>query len=201
MAASLPAGAFSILPVRGENAARFVEDPRIKLISFTGSPSVGWGLKQRAGKKRVLLELGGNAAVIVDADADIDDAVTRIVFGAFYTSGQSCISVQRIYVHETVFDLVAERLVAGVEQLRVGDPLDPDTDVGPMIEPGEADVDGDSALFLLLEAVGVDPGQREDQARFTVVDVARRTGDDVTHGVALTPAPSGRRPAAGPRRP
>ncbi|HEX6790626.1 MAG TPA: aldehyde dehydrogenase family protein [Candidatus Krumholzibacteria bacterium] len=135
---SLPPGAFSILPVRGENAARFVEDPRIKLISFTGSPSVGWGLKQRAGKKRVLLELGGNAAVIVDADTDLDDAVTRIVFGAFYQSGQSCISVQRIMAHRSIYDAFRDKLVAATRKLVAGNPRREETFIGPMISEDEA---------------------------------------------------------------
>jgi acyl-CoA reductase-like NAD-dependent aldehyde dehydrogenase len=135
---SLPPGAFSILPVRGENAARFVEDPRIKLISFTGSPSVGWGLKQRAGQKRVLLELGGNAAVIVDADTDLDDAVSRIVFGAFYQSGQSCISVQRVMVHRSIYDAFRDKLVAATRKLVAGNPRKEETFIGPMISEAEA---------------------------------------------------------------
>ena len=85
----LPKGAFSILPCTRAGAARFTEDDRLKLLSFTGSPGVGWELKAKAGKKPVVLELGGNAAVIVDEDADLEDAVERIVFGAFYQSGQS----------------------------------------------------------------------------------------------------------------
>jgi acyl-CoA reductase-like NAD-dependent aldehyde dehydrogenase len=135
---NLPAGAFSILPVRGENAARFAEDPRIRLLSFTGSPSVGWDLKRRAGKKRVLLELGGNAAVIVDDDADIEDAVARIVFGAFYQSGQSCISVQRIIVHSDIYDTFKNRLVAATAALVPGNPRREDTFIGPMISEDEA---------------------------------------------------------------
>lgn len=135
---ALPPGAFSILPVRGENAARFAEDPRIKLLSFTGSPSVGWGLKERAGKKRVALELGGNAAVIVDADADLDDAVSRIVTGAFYQSGQSCISVQRVMVHRSIYDAFKTRLVAATSKLVAGNPRREETFIGPMISDEEA---------------------------------------------------------------
>lgn len=135
---ALPAGAFSILPVKGENAARFAEDPRIKLLSFTGSPSVGWGLKSRAGKKKVLLELGGNAAVIVDADADLDDAVSRIVIGAFYQSGQSCISVQRVMVHRGIYDAFKTRLVAATSKLIAGNPRREETFIGPMISEDEA---------------------------------------------------------------
>ena len=134
----LPAGAFSILPARREGAGLFTTDDRLKLLSFTGSPEVGWELKARAGKKKVVLELGGNAAVVVDADADLDDAVARIVFGAFYQSGQSCIGVQRIVVHEDVTDAFRERLVAATEALKMGDPKDPETFIGPMISDVEA---------------------------------------------------------------
>ena len=100
----LPKGAFSILPCHREGADLFTTDERFKLLSFTGSPDVGWDLKARAGKKPVILELGGNAAVIVDEDADLDDAVERITFGAFYQSGQSCIGVQRILIHDAIYD-------------------------------------------------------------------------------------------------
>ena len=110
----------------------------LKLLSFTGSPEVGWELKRRAGKKRVILELGGNAAVIVDRDADLDDATGRIVFGAFYQSGQSCIGVQRILVHEDAYAPLRQRLLAAVAELRMGDPRDPDVFIGPMISVKEA---------------------------------------------------------------
>ena len=118
----LPAGAFSILPAQRDGADLFTTDERLKLLSFTGSPAVGWDLKARAGKKKVVLELGGNAAVIVDADADLDDAVERIVFGAFYQSGQSCIGVQRMIVHEDIYDELRDRLVAATRDLSMGDP-------------------------------------------------------------------------------
>jgi acyl-CoA reductase-like NAD-dependent aldehyde dehydrogenase len=135
----LPEGAFSILPCRREGAALFTEDERLKLLSFTGSPAVGWDLKARAGKKKVVLELGGNAAVIVDADWDLDDAVARIVFGAFYQSGQSCISVQRVSVHESVYEEFQEKLVEATRGLRMGDPRDDETFIGPMISVREAE--------------------------------------------------------------
>ena len=134
----LPIGAFSILPCKREGANLFTEDPRLKLLSFTGSPVVGWQLKAKAGKKPVVLELGGNAAVIVDADADIDDAVDRIIFGAFYQSGQSCIGVQRILAHEAIYDELKTKLVAKTAELKMGDPKDPDTFIGPMISETEA---------------------------------------------------------------
>src|SRR3546814_9412419 len=108
----LPKGSFSIRPASRDGADLFTEDDRLKLLSFTGSPGVGWELKAKAGKKKVVLELGGNAAVIVDADADLDDAVERIAFGAFYQSGQSCIGVQRIIINDAVYDDLKKRLVA-----------------------------------------------------------------------------------------
>lgn len=134
----LPKGAFSILPCTREGAARFTEDDRLKLLSFTGSPGVGWDLKAKAGKKPVILELGGNAAVIVDEDADIDDAIERIVFGAFYQSGQSCIGVQRIIVHASLYDRFRDQLVEKTKALRKGDPKDESTFIGPMISEKEA---------------------------------------------------------------
>jgi acyl-CoA reductase-like NAD-dependent aldehyde dehydrogenase len=134
----LPAGAFSILPCHREGADLFTTDERFRLLSFTGSPEVGWDLKARAGKKKVVLELGGNAACIVDADADIEDAVKRNVVGVFYQSGQSCISVQRILVHEAVYDDFRDRLVAATKALPMGDPRDEKTFIGPMISDKEA---------------------------------------------------------------
>ena len=134
----LPPGAFSILPCRREGAHLFTEDERIKLLSFTGSPQVGWDLKSKAGKKKVVLELGGNAACIVDKGTHLEDAVSRIVHGAFYQSGQSCISVQRILVHQSLYPEFKERFTAAVAQLKCGDPLDEDTFIGPMISEKEA---------------------------------------------------------------
>ena len=134
----LPEGAFSILPASRDGADLFTEDERLKLLSFTGSPAVGWALKARSGKKKVVLELGGNAAVIVDKDADLDDALERIVFGAFYQSGQSCIGVQRIIIHEDVYDTFRAMLIEKTKSLVAGDPKDRDTFIGPMISEDEA---------------------------------------------------------------
>jgi acyl-CoA reductase-like NAD-dependent aldehyde dehydrogenase len=134
----LPKGAFSILPARRDGADLFTTDDRLKLLSFTGSPEVGWDLKARCGKKKVVLELGGNAAVIVDEDADLDDAVERIIFGAYYQSGQSCIGVQRIIAHESIYDDLRERLVPRVSNLVMGDPKREETFIGPMISEKEA---------------------------------------------------------------
>jgi len=134
----LPKGAFSILPCRRDGAALFTEDERLKLLSFTGSADVGWELKAKAGKKKVVLELGGNAACVVDEDADLADAVDRIVVGTFYQSGQSCVSVQRLLVHAKIYDEFTERLVKAARELKVGDPKDEETFIGPMISEKEA---------------------------------------------------------------
>ncbi|HKO91847.1 MAG TPA: aldehyde dehydrogenase family protein [Polyangiaceae bacterium] len=134
----LPEGAFSILPCRRDGARLFTDDPRLKLLSFTGSPVVGWELKAQAGQKKVVLELGGNAACIVDEGTDLEDAVARIVTGVFYQSGQSCISVQRILVHASLYDDFKQRLVAATRVLQLGDPKDPKTFIGPMISEAEA---------------------------------------------------------------
>jgi glyceraldehyde-3-phosphate dehydrogenase (NADP+) len=134
----LPQGAVSILPMTRELGDRMVADDRFKLLTFTGSPSVGWRMKERAGKKKVVLELGGNAGVIVDKTADLDWAVKRSVVGAFSYAGQVCISVQRMYVHEDIKDAFLEKFRAGVAALKMGDPLQPDTDLGPMVDEGQA---------------------------------------------------------------
>jgi acyl-CoA reductase-like NAD-dependent aldehyde dehydrogenase len=134
----LPEGAFSILPCKREGAELFTTDETFKLLSFTGSAAVGWDLKARAGKKKVVLELGGNAAVIVDEQCDLDDAVARIKVGAFYQSGQSCISVQRIFVHETHYATFKKKFVAAAQTMKSGDPQCEDTAIGPIISDKEA---------------------------------------------------------------
>ncbi|MEP5321336.1 aldehyde dehydrogenase family protein [Marinobacter alexandrii] len=135
---NLPAGSFSILPCSRDGADLFTVDDRLKLLSFTGSPDVGWNLKAKAGKKPVVLELGGNAAVVVDADTDLEDAVERIIFGAFYQSGQSCIGVQRIMVHQEIYDEFKSRFIEATNALVSGDPLNENTFIGPMIAESEA---------------------------------------------------------------
>ena len=135
----LPRGAFSILPLDGRHAAPLVEDARFKLLSFTGG-QIGWELKARAGHKKVTLELGGNAACIVDADqgAKLDHVVERLIFGAFYQSGQSCISVQRILVHRAVYAEFRARFTAAARALRSGDPHDESVALGPVIDMAAA---------------------------------------------------------------
>ncbi len=135
----LPHGAFSILPANREAANLLVTDDRLKKLSFTGSQDVGWDLKAKAGKKKVTLELGGNAACIVDEGTNLEDAVQRIVFGAFYQSGQSCVSVQRVLIHRSVYDETVKLLCERVSKLKVGDPMDKETFVGPIISPADAE--------------------------------------------------------------
>lgn len=135
----VPKGAISILPMSRETGDAMVDDDRFKLLSFTGSPSVGWQMKAKAGKKKVVLELGGNAGVLIDDDADIDYAVSRIRTGAYSYAGQTCISVQRIFVHETHYDEVKAKLVEASKSLKQGDPMDPATELGPMIEKRHAE--------------------------------------------------------------
>ncbi|MEW4561879.1 aldehyde dehydrogenase family protein [Bremerella sp. JC770] len=135
----LPEGAFSILPANRDAANLMVTDDRLKKLSFTGSQDVGWALKAKAGKKKVTLELGGNAACIVDEGTNLEDAVQRIVFGAFYQSGQSCVSVQRVLIHRSVYDATVKLLCERIAKLKVGDPMDQETFVGPIISQADAE--------------------------------------------------------------
>jgi glyceraldehyde-3-phosphate dehydrogenase (NADP+) len=137
--AGWPADALAVFACSIDDTQRLVEDERIKLLSFTGSAAVGWGLKARAGRKRVTLELGGNAAVIVHQDADVAYAAERVALGGFSYAGQSCISAQRIYVHASVYDTFAADLVRRASQLVAGDPLREDADLGPVIDKAAAD--------------------------------------------------------------
>ena len=136
--AGWPDGALNVLPLSNEDAGLLVTDERLKLISFTGSAAVGWEIKRRAGKKKVALELGGNAGVIVHSDADLTYAAERCVAGGFAYAGQSCISVQRILVERSVCGKFTELLVAGVQKLKTGDPMLESTDVGPLIRESDA---------------------------------------------------------------
>ena len=135
----LPKGAFSILPCRIEDADPFVSDERLKLLSFTGG-QIGWELKAKAGRKKVVLELGGNAACIVDADQrdKLDHVVERLIFGAYYQSGQSCIKVQRVFAHASLYEELRERFVKATRALKAGDPKDRDTFLGPVIDEASA---------------------------------------------------------------
>ncbi len=135
----LPKGMYQVLPVSSKVADGMARDERYRKISFTGSAAIGWYLKGLDPKKRVTLELGGNAGVIVHADADLDLAAQRVAFGGYYQAGQSCISVQRVLVASEVYDDFAVRLTKQVESLKTGDPMDPTVDVGPVIDRGEVD--------------------------------------------------------------
>jgi len=131
-------GSLSILPCTSESATPLVEDPRLKMVTFTGSPKVGWDLKNRAGSKKVVLELGGNAGVIVEPDTEISLAAKKITFGAFVYSGQVCISIQRVYVHTSIYDEFLENLINETIKFRPGDPLDETVTMGPMIDQKNA---------------------------------------------------------------
>ena len=130
----LPPAMCSVLPLEGKEAGELATDDRFAKVSFTGSSAVGWNLKAKSPKKSVTLELGGNAGVIVHADADLATAAQRIAFGGYYQAGQSCIAVQRVLVHADVADEFTGRLVDEVNKLKTGDPMDANTDVGPLID-------------------------------------------------------------------
>jgi acyl-CoA reductase-like NAD-dependent aldehyde dehydrogenase len=136
--AGLAEGALAVMPLSNDDAALLVTDDRIKLLTFTGSAAVGWDLKSKAGKKRVTLELGGNAGVIVHSDADLAYAAQRCVAGGFSYGGQTCISVQRILVEHSVFDRFTKLLLEGVHKLKSGDPMHDDTDIPPLIREKDA---------------------------------------------------------------
>jgi glyceraldehyde-3-phosphate dehydrogenase (NADP+) len=137
--AGLPAGAVTVLPCANDLAEKMVVDDRFKLLSFTGSAKVGWYLKSKAGKKKILLELGGNAGVIIHQDADLERAARRCTAGGFSYAGQSCISVQRIYVQEVVVKPFLDRLLTLVKEIKTGDPMKESTNLGPMIDQAAAE--------------------------------------------------------------
>jgi acyl-CoA reductase-like NAD-dependent aldehyde dehydrogenase len=137
-AAGWPDGALNVLPLSNEDAGLLVTDDRLKMISFTGSAAVGWQIKKNAGKKKVILELGGNAGVIVHSDADLAYAAERCVVGGFNYAGQTCISVQRIFVERSVSGKFIDLLLEGVKKLKIGDPLDESCDLGPLIRESDA---------------------------------------------------------------
>lgn len=160
--AGWPKDAIAVLPCSTETARPLVEDDRIKLLTFTGSPEIGWQLKSRAGRKRVTLELGGNAAVIVNDDADVAYAAERVAWGGFGYAGQTCISVQRVYVHEKVYDAFARELLGRVQALAAGDPVDEETDVGPVIDRANAErIEGWLAEAKTAGATVLTGGERD----------------------------------------
>ncbi|PGT77834.1 aldehyde dehydrogenase family protein [Bacillus sp. AFS040349] len=138
--AGLPDGALNIVTGKGSVVGeKIVKDDRVKKISFTGSPAVGIGIRNKAGLKRVTLELGSNAAVIIDQGVELDKIIDRCVMGAFSFQGQVCISLQRVYIHESLYEQFVEKMVAATKQLKIGDPLDPNTDVSALISPSDVD--------------------------------------------------------------
>src|SRR5271169_6774625 len=136
--AGWPDGGLNVLPLSNDDASLLVTDERIKLISFTGSVPVGWDIKRRAGKKKVALELGGNAGAIVHGDTDLNYAAERCITGGFGYAGQTCISVQRILVEQSVYGKFTDLLVEGVKILKTGDPMEESTDIGPLIRESDA---------------------------------------------------------------
>ncbi len=164
--AGLPAGWLNVVVGRSEEIGDvLVEDERVRLITFTGSADVGWGLRERAARKKVTLELGNSTPVLVEADADVEAAVAKLAANAFSFAGQSCISVQRIYVRREAYDDFLSRFLPQVEALKIGDPADEDTDVGPLID--------EDARERILDWI--------DEARSGGAQVA--TGGDVVDGL------------------
>jgi len=171
-----PAGAVSILLCSNDAAAPLIDDARVRMITFTGSARAGWAIRRRAPTKRVTLELGGNAAVMIEPDADLEHAVRRCVAGGYLYAGQSCISTQRILVHETLYPHFTELFVPAVKALRTGDPMADITDVGPMIDQASAE----RAAQWISEAVAagarVATGGRREGAMLQPAVVLDTTG-------------------------
>lgn len=165
----LPKGMLSVLPISSERAQKLVEDRRFKKFTFTGS-GIGWKLKGLDARKHVTLELGGNAGVIVHSDADLDHAAGRIAIGGYYQAGQSCISVQRVLIQSEVYDDFVARLVKQVESLKVGDPMDPTVDVGPLIDQGAVErIDAWVKEAVAQGAEILTGGKREDPLYYPTI--------------------------------
>lgn len=194
-----PLGAFSVLPCNREAGQMLVEDPRIQLLSFTGSPEVGWQMKRDAGKKKVVLELGGNAGLIVDRDVrDWDWLISRAVLGAFYQCGQVCISVQRIFLHQDIMDEFTARFKKATEALIPGDPLDAKTTLGPMIDRGNRErlqgwiaeaLERGATLVSGNEVADVGCGNNLTATILAEVDSACRVMADEAFGPVVTLVP------------
>ena len=159
-------GSLSVLPCTSKNATPLVEDPRLKMVTFTGSPNVGWDIKKRAGRKKVVLELGGNAGVIVEPDAEIDLAAKKIAFGAFVYSGQVCISVQRVFVHASKYDDLLESLIRETQAFRPGDPLDEKVTMGPMIDLENAERIESWVNEAVAEGAKIQTGGKRDKSYY-----------------------------------
>jgi len=172
-----PSGAVSILLCTNEVAAPLIDDPRVRMISFTGSARAGWAIRRRAHTKRVTLELGGNAAVIIEPDADLDHAVRRCVAGGYLYAGQSCISTQRILVHQSLYSGFTERFVAAVGTLRTGDPMLATTDVGPMIDQASAERAAEWIAEAVRAGAGLAVGGKRDGAILEPTVLLETSGD------------------------
>jgi acyl-CoA reductase-like NAD-dependent aldehyde dehydrogenase len=172
----LPKGMLSVLPIPSDRAQHLVEDRRFKKLSFTGS-GIGWKLKGLDPHKHATLELGGNAGVIVHSDADLDHAAQRVAVGGYYQAGQSCISVQRVFIQSEVYEDFVARLIKQVESLKVGDPLDPTVDVGPVIDHGALErIDAWVKEAVEQGAEMLTGGRREDPLYYPTV-LAHTTAD------------------------
>ena len=161
-----PAGGFNYIPCGYDAAGVFLEDERIKKITFTGSPDIGWELKKNAPKKRVTLELGGNAAVVVEPDANLEFALPRTVVGAYAYSGQVCISIQRVFLHRKIYDKFMGAFLDATAKLKMGDPMDEETDVGPMINQAAAEQTEEWVEEALANGARLVCGGKRDGAMF-----------------------------------
>jgi glyceraldehyde-3-phosphate dehydrogenase (NADP+) len=161
-----PAGGINIVPSGYEAAEILLNDERVKMLTFTGSPEIGWELKKKAHKKKVTLELGGNAAVIIEPDANLDFALPRTVLGSYSYSGQICISIQRIFLHEKIYDRFMKGFTEATQKLKMGDPLEEDTDVGPMINPGAAEQTEEWITEAVEKGAHVLAGGKRDGSMF-----------------------------------
>jgi acyl-CoA reductase-like NAD-dependent aldehyde dehydrogenase len=175
--AGYPPEALSVVPCRGSQAEKLVSDPRIAYLSFTGSSEVGWHLKDIAGRKRVGLELGGNAAAIVHEDANIDYAVGRIVNGGYTNAGQNCISVQRVLLHRPIYNETSEKILDKIAALKVGDPRDPDVVVGPMIDGKAAEGAYEKVQEAVQQGAQIMIGGKYDGAMFQQTALVNTTSD------------------------
>jgi len=175
LSSGFPPEAISVVPCPGVRAERLVRDPRIAFLSFTGSCAVGWHLRELAGRKKVGLELGGNAAVIVHEDANLDFAASRIATGGFVNAGQVCISVQRVLIHRPVYDRMVDKILAATKALVVGDPRDPATDVGPMIDRAKAVEAYGKVQEALTQGAEILTGGTLAQSLFSPTVLARTT--------------------------
>lgn len=175
LSSGFPPEAISVVPCPGVRAERLVRDPRIAFLSFTGSCAVGWHLRELAGRKKVGLELGGNAAVIVHEDANLDFAASRIATGGFVNAGQVCISVQRVLIHRPVYDRMVDKILAATKALVVGDPRDPATDVGPMIDRAKAEEAYGKVQEAVTQGAEILTGGTLEQSLFSPTVLANTT--------------------------